>query len=248
MAEKHFFEQKQHAASYLIPYFEKHISNFAKASVLEIGCAEGGFLDVLHEQGVHCTGLELSAPRVVTAKKQNPNMQIYQGDITDNYIIDKIGKTFDLIVMRDTIEHIPDKQSTFLNISKLLKPGGHCYITFPPRYSGFAGHQQVGASLMRLMPYLQLMPTHMIRILGSILNERSHVIDNIISFKKTGLSIHNFEKYCSQFKLKPVVRDLFLFRPIYAIRFHLKPTRLPNIPILREFITLGCEYLLQKSL
>jgi len=246
MAEKHFLEQKQHTKSYLLPYFEKHVRDFRHASVLEIGCAEGGFLDVLHGLKIKNMGVELSQSRVDTARKQNPNLQIIQGDITDSSLIEKIHQTFDLIVMRDTIEHIADKQKTFKNLSRLLKSGGFLYITYPPKFSGFGGHQQVSRSCIRYLPYFHLLPSVIIRTIGKILREKPHIIDNIISFKRTGLRINQFEEYCYHHGFKPVVRELFLSRPIYKTRFRIKARRLPNIPFLREVSALGCEYLLKK--
>jgi SAM-dependent methyltransferase len=246
MAEKHLYEQKEFTQSYLIPYFEKHIHEFKEFRILEIGCAEGGFLDILHHMGIQVVGLELQAERVKTARNSNPELEIYVGDITDKKISEKIKGKFDLIIMRDTIEHIPDRSATFDNINKLLRNEGYLYITFPPRFSGFAGHQQNGRTFLKRIPYLHLLPNAILRNLGKILNEKPGLVDAVISNYQHGLTIRQFEKYVQAYNFHPVVRELFLFRPVYKIRFKIKPRKFPNIYFLREFFAFGCEYLLKN--
>lgn len=247
MAEKHFKEQKLFTVSYLIPYFEKHLPQFERMKILEIGCAEAGFLDVLHKKGIQVTGLELEAGRVKIAKKKNPQLNIFTGDITDESIITNLGGPFDLIVMRDVIEHIPNRNKIFTNIRRLLNTDGYCYITFPPRFSGFAGHQQNGKTILRMIPYLHLLPDFIIKRLGSILKEKPNVIDAVVENYKIGLSIRKFKTYLDRYNFSPIVNELFLFRPIYQYRFKLRPARFPNIFLLREFFAFGCEYLIKKT-
>jgi SAM-dependent methyltransferase len=38
---------------------------------------------------------------------------------------------FDLLILTEVLEHVPDWESAFSNISMLLKSGGHCVITSP---------------------------------------------------------------------------------------------------------------------
>jgi 2-polyprenyl-3-methyl-5-hydroxy-6-metoxy-1,4-benzoquinol methylase len=246
MAEKHFFEQKKHTTLYLVPYFEKYLSNFRESKILEVGCAEGGFLVVISEQNIEAVGLELETARVKIAKEKNPNLNIHVGDVTDDNIVDKIGERFDLIIMRDTIEHIPDRISTFSNLNKLLNQNGYLYITFPPKFSAFAGHQQNLKSILRLLPYLHILPDWIIRKLGKAFKEQTGQIEAVIVNYRVGLTVKAFEKYYSMFNFKPIVKELFLIRPIYKVRFDLSSKKIPDIPFFREIFATGCEYLLKK--
>ena len=246
MAEKHFYEQREHTKSYLIPFFQKNLPGFLTFKILEIGCAEAGFLDALQNFGIDAAGLELEAHRVKTALKKNPSLQLFVGDITHEEITNKINDSFDLIVLKDTIEHIPDRISTFKNINSLLKKNGYLYVTFPPRFSPFGGHQQNGNTILRFLPFLHLLPVKILKILGAVFKERQHVIENIIFLSREGLSIRKFEKYCVEFSLIPVVKSYYLIRPIHKTRFGLSPRKIPTMPLLSEFVTSGCEYLLQK--
>jgi SAM-dependent methyltransferase len=247
MSEKHYFEQIKHTEKYLIPYFKNQFEDFENFKVLEVGCAEGGFLELLAKMAMDVCGLELSPQRVTISKQKNPTLDVRVGDITNPAIVEELNSSFDLIVFRDVIEHIPDRTATFENINKLLKPGGSVFFSFPPRFSGFAGHQQVGKSLLRYVPYWHLLPAPIIKLLGKLFHEHKYIVDNAILNFKIGLSIRQFEKYYAAFNFVPTKKELFLFRPIYKIRFNINPLRFPNIPLLREFFAFGCECILKKN-
>ena len=247
MARKHFLEQIEYTKSYLLPYFKKHIPNFEKMKVLEVGCAEAGFLHVLHSMKIETVGVELSETRVKIANEENPELKVLVGDITEDKLVDQIGEQFDFVVMREVIEHIPDKESAFKNLNKLTKKDGYLFISFPPKYSGFAGHQQVGRTILRLTPYVHLLPKFMTKFLVKIFNEVPHFLDHIKTNYGTGITIRTFEKLNKKNDFKTYKKSFYLFRPIYKFRFGLPTIPFPNIPFIREFLAFGCEALLKKK-
>jgi len=246
MAIKHFFEQEKHTRNYLLPYLQHHIPNLAGCRVLEIGCAEGGFLHTLTKIGLDVQGVELSADRVATALKHAPDVRIQVGDITDPEITNQIGSQFDLIVLRDVIEHIPQRESAFSNLNKLLKESGYLYVTFPPKLSAFGGHQQNMRSAIKFIPFFHLLPEALIRKIGSGLKENALSIGQILKIYESSLTISEFENLCEKYNFDFRVKELFCSRPVFKIRFGLPIIRFPDIPCIREFIATGCECLLQK--
>lgn len=246
MAEKHFYEQIEYTKKYLLPYFQKHIPEFHKKRVLEVGCAEGGLMEVLQEIGMDVTGLEISEERVKIASIKNPNLKIYLGDITNAEIIGIIKEQYDIIIMREVIEHISDKPTAFDNLDKLLENNGYLFISFPPKYSPFAGHQQIAKSVLKIIPYLHILPSNILKPLAKILGEREDYVEEIKLHFNTGQTIKNFEFHCALRNFIMVKKDLFLFRPIYGLRYGLPMIKLPAIPGLKEIYTFGCETLLKK--
>ncbi|MEW6195636.1 MAG: class I SAM-dependent methyltransferase [Bacteroidota bacterium] len=246
MAEKHFYEQKEYTKNYLLPYLQKYIPNFHKCSVLEVGCAEGGLMDVLMELGIHVVGIEISKERAEIAKQKNDRLIVHVGDIADYSLPSKINEQFDVIIMREVIEHVHDKYSAFDNLDAMLKNNGHLFISFPPKYSPFAGHQQIAKSFLKVIPYLHLLPRKLLKVFASILGEKYDYVDEIKLHYSTGMSINGFEYLCAYKNFQTVKKEMFLFRPIYSLRFGLPKFRLPNIPIMRESITFGYETLLKK--
>jgi len=247
MAEKHFYEQQKHTQTYLTPYFEKHILDFKEKKILEVGCAEAGFLDALAEQGVDVTGIEIDGGRVEMIKQKNPSIKVLVGDIADPATVDMINKKFDVIVIRDVIEHIPNKLAAFENMKKLLNKDGYIFIAFPPKFSAFSGHQQGCTTIMKIFPFIHLLPTGLIRFFGKMLGELEVHTESIIENYKNALSINRFEEIYKEFSFEPVVKEIFLFRPVYRVRFNVNPRKLPNIPVFREIFAFGCEYLLKKK-
>ncbi len=246
MAEKHFLEQRAFTLHYVLPLLKKHIPDFDTMTVLEVGCAEAGFLDVLYKQGMCVAGVELDEERVRLAKAMNPQLDVVVGDITDNKMLSQRNGAFDLIVMREVIEHVPDRDAAFRNINRLLKKDGYLYITFPPRFSPFAGHQQVGRTILAQVPYLHYWPEFILRPVGKRLREYDYLIEYVLQNYHDGLTVRRFNRLCRRYNLQFIVRDLFLVRPIYQQRFGWRPRRCFNIPLLREVLVTGCECILRK--
>ena len=247
MPEKHFYEQKQYTQEYLLPYFQKYIPDFQNKRVLEVGCAEGGLLDSFQSIGMDVYGLELSPERANLAKEKNSRLNILVGDITDPELISKIGKKFDLIIMREVIEHVRDKESAFNNLNDLLNDGGYLFISFPPKRSPFAGHQQIGRSYLKMIPYLHILPASLLKSAARAAGESSGYIDEIKLHFSTGCTIYDFDFHYKKRNFRVIKKDHYLFRPIYAQRFGIPTIKLPKIPLLQEYITFGCETLLKKQ-
>ena len=247
MSEKHFYEQRKYTDEYLLPYFQKYIPDFHKKKILEVGCAEGGLLDSLQGIGMDVHGIELSPERAKTASQKNNSLKVLVGDISDQELPEKLSQKFDVIIMREVIEHIPDKVTTFKNLDMILNDNGYLFISFPPKRSPFAGHQQIGRSFMKIIPYLHIFPTAVLKSIAGWVGENAGYIDEIKLHYSTGSTINIFEKNCAIRNFISLKRDLYLFRPVYAQRFGIPTIKLPNVPLLREYISFGCEVLLHKQ-
>lgn len=95
--------------------------------VLDIGCAHGFLLNYLQGHGFECSGLDISQYAVDYAQKKF-NIPIKLGDINNmNYE----AKEFDVIIMLDVIEHMPDPLKTLQILNKYLKDDGILIIQTP---------------------------------------------------------------------------------------------------------------------
>lgn len=247
MAEKQYHEQVEYSNQYFIPFLTKHLPELKTMRILEVGCAEAGLLKVLGDMGTECHGIELDETRAALAKEINPGVNVIVGDITDTSIVNKFGGQFDLIIMREVIEHVPDKDAAFRNLNAMLKEGGYMFMSFPPKWSGFAGHQQVGRSLLRFTPYVHFIPKPVLRMFVKMFNEYPNFVEHVEANYSTGIKINQFEKLCRKYNFRYIIKDYYLFRPIYKFRFGLPTLKIPGIPLLREFFAFGCECLLKKQ-
>ena len=147
--ERYFDMQYQVTKNYIQPFIAEQVALDQPLNVLEIGCAEAGVLKAFTELGHQCTGIELNENRLVTAaafmKKEVDNGQIsfICRNIYDIDVEKDIPEKFDLVLLKDVIEHIPDQAKFMLRLREFLKPNGKVFFGFPPWQMPFGGHQQI---------------------------------------------------------------------------------------------------------
>ena len=166
--------------------------------VLEIGCAEAGVLKAFIEKGCTTLGVELDEPRLVLAKEFMAE-EMAAGKISfiskDIYNVDidtEFNGRFDIIVLKDVIEHIHDQKKLIGWMKNFLTPGGVVFFGFPPWQMPFGGHQQVMKSkFLSKLPYFHLLPMFMYKW---ILNAFKENTPEFVEIKETGISIERFER------------------------------------------------------
>lgn len=91
--------------------------------LLEIGCGTGVFLAKAREHGFECEGLELSSYAAEFVRNMGIPVQtksIEEAEFADN--------SWDVIVMREVIEHLPHPLESLRTIQRWLKPGGVLFM------------------------------------------------------------------------------------------------------------------------
>jgi len=98
--------------------------DFPTARILEIGCGNGFYANLLAEQGVrHYVGIDITDVFFSELRKRHPSFQFSRMDITS----DGLHGEFDLILMIDVIEHITSDtglQAAFDNVKNCLAQDG----------------------------------------------------------------------------------------------------------------------------
>jgi SAM-dependent methyltransferase len=90
--------------------------------LLEVGCAYGFFLQEA-KRYFTVAGIELSADAAAHCRRQGLNVETGTADEAGS------GGPFDVIVLLDVIEHLPDPQATFVALARALAPGGVIVLT-----------------------------------------------------------------------------------------------------------------------
>lgn len=98
--------------------------NKANGNLLEIGCAKGFFLSKAKAVGYKVWGLELNAKNYAFAERYLGN-NIINKDLLD---VRFDREMFDVIYMRDVIEHLPYPIETFKEINRILNNTGILFI------------------------------------------------------------------------------------------------------------------------
>ncbi|MEI8133734.1 MAG: class I SAM-dependent methyltransferase [bacterium] len=99
------------------------LKNKPKPKVLEVGCGTGVFLDKARKHGFDCHGLELSEYAANFVRQMG--IPVETKSIEDaNYPTE----SFDVIVMREVIEHLPHPLESLRTVYSWLKPGGVLFM------------------------------------------------------------------------------------------------------------------------
>lgn len=248
--KKYFREQGLTTAKYVIPYIEEIIPVNSNIRVLEIGCGEGGNIVPFLNKGCEVIGVDLNQGQIENAKEfiadSNPNakVQLLYQDIYEAEI-EEIGR-FDLIFMRDVIEHIHNQEKFMPFLKKFLKDDGKIFFGFPPWRMPFGGHQQICKNkLLSKMPFYHLLPMFLYKGVLRLFGETKKTIEDLVEIKETGISIRRFERIVENNTYKINKKTLYFINPNYEIKFGLKPRKLnkivAGIPYFKDFFA-TCYY------
>ncbi len=249
---KRYFEiQVLNAEEYVIPFIEERFPIENGMRVLEIGCGEGGVLKAFINKGCIGVGVEFDEPRIENAKLFMPDevasgkirfvtKDIYKVDIENDF-----KGLFDIIVLKDVIEHIHNQSKLIGWMKNFLKPGGIIFFGFPPWSMPFGGHQQMCHSKLSRLPYIHLLPRGTYRWL---LKKKKEPVDALMEVRDTGISIERFEKICKKEGYKLLHQRHYFLNPIYKWKFGWKPRRqsviIKAIPFFRDLFTTCVYYII----
>lgn len=96
-------------------------------TVLEIGCARGGFIKKMKEKGVSVEGLELNSAAIKECKKND--LTVYSHTIEEFSTIKPTS--YDVACSFQVLEHIYEVKSFIEASLSVLKPGGRMIISVP---------------------------------------------------------------------------------------------------------------------
>lgn len=250
--EKYFREQAQTTARHVIPFISSILPVTEEISVLEIGCGEGGNLLPFLEAGCkRITGIDISGGKISNARRfysSIPGGEKIEFIAADIYDSASAGR-FDLVMMRDVLEHIRDQQRFLSYVKTFLADGGVLFIGFPPWNNPFGGHQQMCDSrLLSKLPWFHLLPKSLYRGLLAMFGESKAKIEGLLEIKETGINLGWFEKTIKREGFIVKRKSLWFINPNFEVKFGLRPRLLPqfpgSIPFLRNFITTTGYYII----
>ena len=247
-----FSQQAENSRSYVLPFIEKTKALGPGVNVFEVGTAEGGVLLPFIERGCYCVGVDLAEGRIEVAK-QFLDKEVAAGkvdficqNIYEDSFLKRFNKFFDVIILKDVIEHVPEQQKFIAYLKNFLKPGGQIFFGFPPWYMPFGGHQQLcHTKWASVLPWYHILPRPIYKGMLKMAGEHELTIKELMEIKDTQITIEYFERIVKESGLKILYKEHYLINPIYKYKFGLTPRRqwapLSWIPYFRDFVT-TCVY------
>lgn len=252
---RYFEMQIENTVEYLLPFIEEKFPVTKGMRILEIGCGEGGVLKAFVDRGCYGVGVELDESRLVNARqwlKEDVNagrIRFISKDIYKTDVDNDLHGSFDIILLKDVIEHIHDQPRLISWMKTYLSPGGAIFFGFPPWQMPFGGHQQLCRSrLLSKLPYYHLLPRPVYKW---ILQKAGEPWQDLVEIKDTGISIERFEKTVKRCGYTVLHSRHYLINPIYKYKFGWKAKEqvavVRALPYVRNYLTTCVYYLIQAK-
>jgi SAM-dependent methyltransferase len=243
------------AVEHILPFIEQQMVLGPKSRVLEIGSGDGGNLSAFLTLGCKVVGVELDSNLVEFTKQKlntyllNGQLNMISSDIYDIDIEKDLGGKFDLVVLKDVIEHIHDQPKLFRRMKEMLSEAGLIFFAFPPWQMPYGGHQQICAGkITSKLPWYHLLPRSWYE---SILKKNNEPVEVLMEIRDTGISIEKFETIAKETGYVTARKQLWLVNPVYEHKFGYRARKqlpvLRSIPWFRNFFTTCAYYLLKPE-
>ncbi len=123
-----YFSNQYEPLKYELPVLLKVIrvirNYIREGQLLEVGCGRGDFLRVAQTSGFSVTGCDVFGGD----KPDIDDAVLYDGPLKSAKFPDEC---FDVVVARNTFEHLFDTNVEIREIRRVLKPNGHLYLKVP---------------------------------------------------------------------------------------------------------------------
>lgn len=114
-------------------HYIKHFLETHAATVLDVGCGRGLFLNLLRQAGIHAHGLDTNPEAVSECKKQGFENVSCEDAVEGLERRLRDGLRYDGVFCSHVIEHLPGASGVRLIelCAKVLSPGGRLLVTTP---------------------------------------------------------------------------------------------------------------------
>ena len=253
--KRYFDIQVQNANEHVLPFIQKIKDINAGMRILEIGCGEAGVLQPFLALGCEAVGVEFDVVRFDLPKELLNNyistgqLKLIGKDIFKVDVEAELGGKFDIIILKDVIEHIHDQPKLINELKKFIKPTGCIFFGFPPWQMPFGGHQQLNKNkLLGALPFYHLLPKN---IYKWIIKFGNGPVKELMEIRDTKISIEDFENISENCGYNIINKKHYLINPIYQYKFGIKAITqlwfITKIPWFRNFVTTCVYYLIQPK-
>ncbi len=238
----------------LVPMLREWGHFFLGIRVFEFGCGEAGVLGAFAHAGAQqAVGADISDYRIAVGKRiataSGLPLVLERRDLLDEPVPPTWQKQFDLVIMRDVIEHLDDTERALAVVEELLAPGGAVLVTFPPYFSPYGGHQHLLKTPLAAFPWVHVLPKP---LFSWIVNRSSRAADRdeVLRLRQIALTIRTFERAVAHTGLRIIRSQCYLLRPVFRFKFGLPSLELPRLIArtpLAEVFALEAFYVLRAA-
>ena len=114
-----------------LDFVQQHCDGLFEKKVLDIGCGGGILAESMAKLGADVTGIDLASASLEVAKLHGLESGVkvdYQCVSAEAFAEQSPGE-FDVVTCMEMLEHVPDPASIIAACARLVKPGGHVFLS-----------------------------------------------------------------------------------------------------------------------
>lgn len=113
-----------------LEYIDRRVGLKGKR-VVDVGCGGGILSESMAQRGAEVTGIDMGeAPLSVARLHQHESgVEVDYQQITAEALAEQQPEQFDVVTCLEMLEHVPDPASIIQACAKLVKPGGHVFLS-----------------------------------------------------------------------------------------------------------------------
>jgi ubiquinone/menaquinone biosynthesis C-methylase UbiE len=211
-------------------------SNLKDKFILDCGCGSGDYLLSFFNYSEKVFGIEYSEKKVEKFKSFGISVaNVVQGNIED---MPFDHQKFDLVLLNEVLEHIPNQEKALKEIYRVLKKDGVLIVMAPNRFYPFETHSIIHKSKNWAVPhYIPFIPFIPVKVGGIFFK---YVARNYFSWElkklinENGFKITKHTYICQTFEGIGGLENHFymLLRPFLRKIFFI----MEKIPFLKKFV------------
>src|SRR3954470_18608074 len=102
--------------------------------VLDCGCGAGNYALEYARLGARTVGIEYQRDKLRSAPRGTPGVLLMAADAS---ALPLASESFDVVVLNEVLEHVPDQRLVLAELRRVLTPGGRLVLMSPNRLYPF---------------------------------------------------------------------------------------------------------------
>lgn len=142
-----WYKNTEQRVQQYIKHLREYLPEISNLKILDLGCGAGGVCVSFANRNNRVLGLDLDKKLINLTKI---NVSDAENDFPPNAGVSIVlssgtslpfeDETFDLVICNDVIEHLTEQEDLMLEIHRVLKIGGHLYLTTPNKRYPIESH------------------------------------------------------------------------------------------------------------
>ena len=178
--------------------------DLAGRKVLDLGCGHGAMTIEVAAEAQEAVGVDLHAERVRFARRHLQRHHValaerVRFELLDIAELDEDG-TYDVVLSKDTFEHVSDMAGMLRELHRLLVPGGEIWAGFSPLFHSPKGdHGRTGLRL----PWAHVVLPRAV-VLRAAARHRGHPVRSLDDLGLNGMTARQFRRHVAEAGLELV--------------------------------------------